>query len=275
MVIVCVRPLYVLGFQPVQEDNLRLVGLPDQAIPIVRSFADALEEALPGKVEGIYLIGSLALRDFRPGQSDIDFLAILDPTADVNALSRVRRIVSAAHPNVDCDGIYLSTGELALPPAGTGPSAREGKVVLASGDERHAVTWLTLLRHGITVKGRLPSSEWIAADETQAAFHSRQNLISYWLPWLNQRRSLTEFDNWSVAWGCLGVARLHAAIVRNEMLSKSAAGHHALEYFPRHLPIIEEALNLREGGSSGYSSTTMRASDLTEFMDELISSLSR
>ncbi|RZA30237.1 MAG: DUF4111 domain-containing protein, partial [Proteobacteria bacterium] len=190
-------------------------------------------------------------------------------------LSRVHTIVSAAHPNVHCDGIYLSTGELALPPAGTGPSAREGKVALASGDERHAVTWLTLLRHGITVKGRLPSSEWISADETEAASHSRQNLISYWLPWLDQRRSLTEFDNWSVAWGCLGVARLHAAIVRHEMLSKSAGGRHALEYFPRHRPIIKEALNLREGGLSGYSSATMRASDLTEFMDDLISSLSK
>ncbi|MGV3574894.1 MAG: nucleotidyltransferase domain-containing protein [Devosia sp.] len=275
MVIALVRSIYVLGFQPVQEDSLRLVGLPDQAVPIVRSFADALEDALPGQVEGIYLVGSLALKDFRPGQSDIDFLAILDPAADLNALPSVHRLVSAAHPNVDCDGIYLSTGELALPPAGKGPSAREGKVVLASGDERHAVTWLTLLRHGITVKGRLPSSEWISADETQAAFHSRQNLISYWLPWLDQRRSLTEFDNWSVAWGCLGVARLHAAIVRNEILSKSAAGHHALQYFPRHQPIIEEALKLREGGPSGYSSTTMRASDLTKFMDDLINSLSR
>ena len=273
--IVFVWSLYVLGFQPVKEDRLRLVGLPDQAIPIVRAFADALEEALPGQVEGIYLVGSLALKDFRPGQSDIDFLAILDPAADVNALPHVHRIVSAAHPNVDCDGIYLSKGELAVPPSGAGPAAREGKVVLASRDERHAVTWLTLLRHGIAVKGRLPSSEWISADETQAALHSRQNLTSYWLPWLDQHKRLTEFDDWSVVWGCLGVARLHAAIVKNEMLSKSAAGHHALEYFPRHRPIIEEALNLREGGSSGYSSTTMRASDLTEFMDDLISSLSR
>lgn len=258
-----------------QDNSLRLDGLPDQAIPIVRSFADALEEALPGQVEGIYLVGSLALNDFRPGQSDIDFLAILDSSADVNALSRVHRIVSAEHPYVDCDGIYLKSGELALPPAGAGPSAREGKVVLASGDERHAVTWLTLMRHGIAVKGRLPSSEWIFGDETAAASHSRQNLISYWLPWLDQRRSMTEFDNWSVAWGCLGVARLHAAIVRQEMLSKSAGGRHALAYFPQHRPIIEEALNLREGGSSGYSSTTMRASDLTKFMDDLINSLSR
>jgi len=59
------------------------------------------------------------------------------------------------------------------------------------------------------------------------------------------------------------------------MLSKSAAGHHALESFPQHQPIIEEALNLRQGGSSGYSSATIRASDLTKFMDDLISSLSR
>lgn len=252
----------------------RLTSLPSDVTPVVSLLVYELERALPHQIEGVYLVGSLALGDYRPGKSDIDFLAISEPTADLSPLADVHRTLAAAHPEVHCDGIYLRSGELARPPAGTGASAREGKVVFDSGDERHAVTWLTLLRHGITVRGAYPSSMWIAGDEIAAAAYSRSNLRSYWLPWLNQRMGLTQWDDWSVVWGCLGVARLHAAVTKCEMVSKSGGGRHALEQFPQHRSIIEEALRLREGGPSGYRSAAMRARDLTAFMDKLISSIS-
>jgi hypothetical protein len=232
-----------------------------------------LERALPQQIEGIYLVGSLALGDFRSGQSDIDFIAIANPTADMIPVADVHRTIAAAHPEIHCDGVYLRSGELALPPAGTGPSARQGNVVFASGDERHAVTWLTLLRHGITVRGNHPSSAWIAADEFAAAAYSRSNLRSYWQPWIDQRRSLEGLDDWSVVWGCLGVARLHAAVAKREMLSKSDGGRYALEHFPQHRSIVGEALRVREGGTSGYNSAAQRSSDLIEFMDHLINSV--
>lgn len=252
----------------------RLTSLPSEVTPVVSLLVHELEQALPNQIEGIYLVGSLALGDFRPGQSDVDFLAISKPTADMSVLAEVHRTLAAAHPDVHCDGIYLRSGELARPPAGTGPSAREGKVVFASEDERHAVTWLTLLRHGVAVRGDYPSSAWIAADESAAAAYSRSNLHRYWRPWLNQRIGLAELDDWSVVWGCLGVGRLHAAVAKGEMASKSDGGRHALEHFPQHRSIIEEALRLREGGSSGYHSPALRARDLAAFMDNLICSLS-
>lgn len=252
----------------------RLTSLPSEVTPVVGLLVYELEQALPNQIEGIYLVGSLALGDFRSGQSDIDFLAISKPTANMSALAQVHRTLAAAHPDVHCDGIYLRSGELARPPAGTGPSAREGKVDLASGDERHAVTWLTLLRHGVTIRGDYPSSAWIAADEIAAAAYSRSNLNRYWRPWLNQRISVAELDDWSIVWGCLGVGRLHAAVVKGEMVSKSGGGRHSLAHFPQHRSIIEEALRLRESGLSGYLSLAMRTRDLIAFMDDLISSLS-
>ncbi|WP_199812401.1 nucleotidyltransferase domain-containing protein [Streptomyces sp. NRRL S-337] len=36
-----------------------------------------IDRAPPGLVEGLYLHGSLAWGDFRPGRSDIDFLAVV------------------------------------------------------------------------------------------------------------------------------------------------------------------------------------------------------
>ncbi|MDR6872689.1 hypothetical protein J2Y55_003708 [Bosea sp. BE125] len=229
---------------------------------------------MPDQIRGLYLVGSLALGDYRPGQSDIDFIAIAEPNADMSPLVGVHRTLSDAYPTVNCDGIYLGRGDLAYPPTGTGPSAMSGVVTFDSAEERHPVTWLTMLRHGITVRGEAPSASWIAADEDAAVVYSRQNLQSYWLPWLNQRRRdmATLQEDESVIWGCLGVARLHAAIVTGKMVSKSGAGRHALANFPDDQAIVEEAIWLRQGGASRYNSPTVRGDDLVAFMDRVISS---
>ena len=44
-------------------------------------------------LRGLYLVGSVALGDFRPGRSDIDFVALLDgPVGDTEALARVEEL---------------------------------------------------------------------------------------------------------------------------------------------------------------------------------------
>jgi hypothetical protein len=46
---------------------------------VVAAYLDAVATAAPGLVEGLYLVGYVALGDFRPHSSDIDFVAV---TAD-------------------------------------------------------------------------------------------------------------------------------------------------------------------------------------------------
>lgn len=253
--------------------------LPADVATMVASLLEALDQAMPGAVEGLYLLGSLALDDYRPGQSDVDFIAVVNPAADLSPLAGVHLALAKAFAQPSCDGIYLTRDELAAMPGGAGPAARDGVVRGDSPDERHPVTWLTLLRHGIVMRGRSPSSDWIAADVAAAIQHSRDNLATYWLPWLNRRRfsqddpSLSLESDGTVVWGCLGVARLHAAIATGEMVSKSAAGRHALQYFPDHRDIIEEAMRLRRGEESGYAATAERAEALIGFMDEVIAAV--
>ena len=43
------------------------------------------ERLLPGRVVGFYLVGSAALGSFRPGRSDIDFIAVMDSAVDETA----------------------------------------------------------------------------------------------------------------------------------------------------------------------------------------------
>lgn len=252
------------------------LDLPADVAPVVASLLAALDQAMPGAVEGFYLLGSVALGDYWPGESDVDFLAVIDPGADLSPLAGTHLALARSFPQVRCDGIYVTPEELALPPDGLGPAARDGVLTYRSRDERHPVTWLTLLRHGLVARGRMPSPDWIAADVAAAIGYSRDNLARYWSPWPEQRRAphrdhlLSLLTDSGVIWGCLGVSRLHAAITAGSVLSKSAAGEHAKRYFPAHRPIIDEAVRLRRGEITGYASPDQRAEALVAFMDDVI-----
>lgn len=243
----------------------------EEVTRVVTDLLAELDRLMPEEVEGFYLVGSLALADYRPGMSDIDFIAVLSPEADAASLTNAHSALAQLRPAIDCDGIYLRRGELSRPPAGVGPAARGGIVNPASDEERHPVTWLTLLRHGITVRGRTPSPDWIATDTEAAIRFSRQNLASYWRPWIEQRRDPELLlDDSSVAWGVLGVARLRALIDSGQVLSKSGAGLYALSAFPQHETIIEEALLLRQGEKTRYPSRHARAAHTVAFMEQAI-----
>jgi len=202
-----------------QTQKKKLHGvMSDQVAPVVNDLVSLLDQRLRNQFEGLYLVGSVAFDDFCPGQSDIDFIAIVSKATDCSPLPSIHAEIARRHRGVHCDGIYLTRCELSRPPDGRGPVARAGKVTMSAPDERHPVTWLTLLSHGLTVRGSEPSSSWIAADFDAAIEYSRQNLLSYWLPWIDRRRRLVGFGGpslltkWAVVWGALGVARLYTAI---------------------------------------------------------------
>ena len=61
---------------------------------LVDNFLDAVDDEAPGLVERLYLTGSVALGDFRPRESDVDFVAVVAARpngASIAALGRARR----------------------------------------------------------------------------------------------------------------------------------------------------------------------------------------
>lgn len=255
-----------------------MAEIPTSVRLVTAALIDLLDSRLPGQLDAFYLTGSVAQGDYRNGFSDIDFIAVLSAPIDTAILSGIHTKLAQCYPRPDCDGIYLRSGELALPPVGDGISARSGLVRVPSADERHPVAWLMLADHGIALRGPRPGSGWIAADRDAAIAYSRQNMQSYWRPWLDQRRRLISVVGMSllsdeaVGWGVLGVARLHATIQSGRVPSKTRAGQHALRAFPDHERIITEALRLRTNpaGSSSYATPLARRRDLVAYMDAVI-----
>jgi hypothetical protein len=60
--------------------------LPAEVDRVVTRYLALVDAAAPGVVEGLYLVGSVALDDFHPRASDVDFIAV--PTARRTRLAR-------------------------------------------------------------------------------------------------------------------------------------------------------------------------------------------
>ena len=60
------------------------MNLPAEVAATTSQYLGLIDEALPGRVVGLYLTGSVSLGDFQPGRSDIDGVVVVDsPLADV------------------------------------------------------------------------------------------------------------------------------------------------------------------------------------------------
>ena len=64
---------------------------------VVTSFLDTVDAEAPGLVEGLYLTGSVALDDFRPHESDIDFVAVMATHPDTASIATLERAHARLH----------------------------------------------------------------------------------------------------------------------------------------------------------------------------------
>ncbi len=200
---------------------------------VVHTYLGQVDAVAPGLVEGFYLVGSLALDDYRPGTSDVDFVAVTGRPLAPSEIDAVGR----RPPSLD--GVYATWEELATD-AGRDP-----------------VAWHTLKRYGIRVRGPEPAELTIATDRSTLDSWCRANLDGYWRRWRRaagrplSRKWLACLGTGGPAWAVLGVSRLHYTIATGDITSKSGGGRYALSVFPsRWHPIVTDCLATRQGGAS-------------------------
>src|SRR5437016_3994029 len=104
------------------ECDLRMIG---EIQAVISSYLSAVDDEAPGLVQGLYLIGSVALGDYQPGHSDIDVVMITaDRVSDdqIGALARAHERLRRAHSRPHFDGPYLTWDDLRGPPEAAGES---------------------------------------------------------------------------------------------------------------------------------------------------------
>lgn len=265
------------------------MSLPVPVQSVVDAYLEIARAEAGTLVEGLYLVGSVALDDFQPHTSDIDFIAVMarrPQPAELAALERVHTQLWARQPRPFFDGIYTTWADLARDPAGLdpGPSVHEGSFHPRSRGERTPIAWHTLAHQGIGCRGPAPAALAVWTDPARLAAWTNDNLDRYWLRLLNPnsalywRTAMAGLTGWACVWCVLGVTRLHYTLATGQITSKQGAGLYARATFPsRWQRVIEEALRIRRQTSrrSLYHSPLARRRDVLAFTAMVIAGAHR
>lgn len=249
--------------------------MPPEAMPTTTRYLELADTALPNRIEALSITGSIALGDYVPGQSDIDFVAVTADrlTADeIQAIARVHEDLQRERPRPWFSGVYVTREDLAHDPRDlTGvPSYLEGEFRVADGFDANPVTWLTLSRYPLAVRGPARPDVW--ADARAVRDWTLDNLNSYWRRWSvppcpNSAGAALLRSDEAAVWSVSGVTRLHYTLATGDVTSKSGACRYALERFPEPWHrIAREALTLRAGGETTYADPEARGREAVEYV---------
>jgi len=266
------------------------------ALPVHR-YLRLADRLLPEKIAGFYLTGSVALGAYRPGRSDIDFVAVLDGDTSRAEVGRLRLLHAISTASTGwravrdgqsvfsgtCNGVFVHSDDLSRPVSRIIPVASHCGETFSVGQAPtiNPVDWKVLAEHGIAVRGPFPGSLGLLPEPELLRTWNRDNLESYWRPLAERlltvrRRSGMRFrPRWLTAWGVLGAPRLHYTIASGDVASKETAGEYALDTFGREWhPIIKEGLGYWRGEAANptFRDIRTRARDTAEFILQTIRS---
>ena len=228
--------------------------VPDPVRASVETWLAHHDRVAPGLIEGLYLVGSVALDDWRP-RSDIDVVAFTaDPATDDDAIAlRAAHDAATADLQVAIDGPRLAWGDVSVPPQPLHrPWTLDGEFNHdAECFEINPISWYTLAEYGVAVRGEPPSHLGVAIDTDTRRQFVRDNVATYWRSVGEQLATAladpnrTEFGAEAVEWCALGVARMLYTHRTGDVASKSAAGNWAAGELPEHADVLHAAVGIR------------------------------
>jgi hypothetical protein len=195
------------------------MALAEPVLAAAHAYCVAIDERAPKLLEGLYLSGSIALGDFCPGQSDLDFVAVTNRKLDAaitTVLERLHVDLSSIGGRPQLDGLYVTREDLKRDPRTIEPGLRvNGARLCISRDHRDPITWTTLARYGIPFHGPAVSTLEVWDDRDAVVRWCLANLQDYWRRWRNRSArlaspaGLVSLSAWAAAWGVLGISRIH------------------------------------------------------------------
>ena len=245
-------------------------ALPPPAAAAVHRYLALADRLLPGRVVGLYVVGSIALGAYHEARSDVDVVAVLDHRLDTDEIRRLRALIVGAgvrsavpqllRGRVSLPGVvnasYVVAGDVTKPVTTIEPVASHAGHTITMGRafDVNPVVWKTFAERGIAVRGDEPSTLGLDPEPERLVGWNRENLERYWRPWAEAavggrgrnggggiRVALT--PRWLAAWGAMGPARLHHTIATGEVVSKEEAARYARGVVAaEHHPVIDDAL---------------------------------
>jgi hypothetical protein len=234
----------------------------------VSAYLRLADRLLPGRVAGLYVVGSTALGAFQDGRSDIDLVVVLDGPDRPDDASRLRALhlrrgiatgLSAIRRGRSplsgtCNTTFVRRADLTRPAGEVVPVATpNGSHFRLGAGPVGFVDWAVFARYGVPVRGPAPAELGLDPEPDRLRAWNHENLDAYWRPWAARYRRLGGVRGRlrrpsGTVWAVLGVPRLHCTIATGRIVSKLEAGEYALCTFEaRWHPLIRYALARRSG----------------------------
>jgi hypothetical protein len=256
-----------------------VASLPAPVAAALSTWLAAHDEAAPGTIEGLYVVGSVALDDWTP-HSDIDVVAVVADPSDPDLFDDLGAAHVRVRERVDVaiDGPYVAWGDLVVPAmAIQRPWVLDGEYrVDGESFEINPITWYTLATHGIPMRGVEPSRIGVAGDVEERRAWVAENLDTYWrgvgqtLAAGLAESSETEWGGELLEWVALGVARMLYTFETGAVISKSGAGRWAARRVPDHAEVFDRAVEVRAEPSTVSRDVLVRCARVT---DEIVTAV--
>jgi hypothetical protein len=236
--------------------------LPADVQEATRRHLDATDRAVPGLVRALYVIGSVALGDYQPGRSDIDFMAFTSHPVGAENLTVLRDVHGGLNRASDYDGCYVRWDDVPQVPMDEQPAPHivGGRFGHDACHELTPSTWTEFARYAIAVRGPAARDLSISIPAGRLREWNLSNLNSYWANLADTGSRLLQGRGQSdpvspsaIAWATLGAARLHYTLATGDITSKSGAGRYAAGLFPDFADLIEAVLAWRATGVGEFT----------------------
>jgi Domain of unknown function (DUF4111)/Nucleotidyltransferase domain len=246
----------------------------DEVRAVTQRHLQAVDAAAPGLIRALYLTGSIALGDYQPGRSDIDFMAFTSRPCGEADIELLRGVHAQLRAPTYYDGSYVIWRDEPEAPADepVRPHLVGGEFRVANDSALTPSTWTEFAKYAIAVRGPAAGSIGVSVSRERLNEWNLGNLNGYWLNLANRAAAYygdkdpaaTEEAEF-VCWGTLGAARLHYTLATGDITSKTGAGRYALEHFPDYADLISAALTWRATGEGEFTvATGRRATDLVK-----------
>lgn len=258
--------------------------LPEKVKEVVDEHIKVIELSLPKFLEAYYIYGSVSFGVFDYGNSDIDFIAVINRKAteiDINILIKIHDDMQRKFHKTILDGMYLLKDDIESLSKGEITCLRfnDGVFKGIKTFDTNSVDAFELKKYGITVKGKEIANFKYTVDFDILTNKMKENINTYWLKWVNTYRRFSSIrfiglliSLKTIEWGVLGVSRLYYTFMERDIASKVGAGEYALRTVPlRWHKIIKEAMRLRKNNKrSFYNSIFKRRIDTINYIDYII-----
>lgn len=218
---------------------------------VLNEFLTHVQATLPDEFSGLYLHGSLALGDFHPASSDIDFFVVTQNTLSAETLDDLATMHRALEemnfawiPKLE--GSYIPRNAMRRydPTNHCHPRYDYHTKMHVSGHGSDTlIQYWTLREKGIVLVGPPPASFIESVSPTELRQASRGILQEWWLPQMEDTTRLQRpaYESYAI----LTMCRILYTLAHGAIVSKPTAGYWAQARYPQWAEHIQRALDKR------------------------------